>query len=54
MKMDKHIIEQIEQFYAEMEKMDKKYNRPVDYIERSLRVIERKHNPAYPDINEGY
>jgi len=45
-KMDK----QIEKFYEEMEKIGG-YTKPVDYIERSIKLQEKLWNPAFPELN---
>jgi len=47
--IDKAALEQIEKFYADMEKMGN-YTRPVDYIQRYTNVIDKMYKPAFLDI----
>jgi len=42
--MDTNDIKWIELFYADVERRDKNYKRPADYLERGLRILYGKRN----------
>ncbi len=45
----KTLEQEIEDFYADIERIDSEYKRPVNYVERYLKVMGRTYQPAYTD-----
>jgi hypothetical protein len=47
---DKAILKEIEDFYADIKRIDNEYVVPEDYIERYLRVTGRFYKPAHLNV----
>ena len=45
--MDTKLLKEIEEFYADIKRIDSEYVIPEDYIERYLRVTNRFYKPAH-------